>query len=237
MPLDHYFRVSQELNSLPGDKTTPQIQLSKENDNYLEHMLRVLKVCHTKFYNSPDPSKADIKEIIRETRLEVLSGCTIIFSGIIPVNVKPCDDPTWKLAEGFGATCLNDFEDGKEATHLIAKTPGTNKVNRAKKTPSLFLVNLEWLFESTRTWTLMNEFDFPLDNLPVLLKGSSPPTIIKKKIQFKQNGLEDEPERKRIKLKAIEREISSSDSEEGLDDEDLDLVAQWEGEMEDSTIH
>lgn len=48
----------------------------------------------------------DIRDILREQRKQVLKGCNIIFSGVIPMKQLPEKAPIWIDTESFGAKCL-----------------------------------------------------------------------------------------------------------------------------------
>uniref|UniRef100_A0A0E0K6A7 RNA polymerase II C-terminal domain phosphatase-like n=1 Tax=Oryza punctata TaxID=4537 RepID=A0A0E0K6A7_ORYPU len=53
----------------------------------------------------------DVREVIRQTRREVLRGCTAAFTGVIPSDGRASDHLVWRRAEQLGATCFDDEDD------------------------------------------------------------------------------------------------------------------------------
>ncbi len=94
----------------------------------------------------------------------------------------------WKLASSLGARCETDLRQGI-TTHVIAAKP-TSKVNKARNTPAVYLVNVEWLLECSKCWTRMDERDYPLENIPVLMDEEVPPDIpVLNELIVKKNGV------------------------------------------------
>ena len=56
--------------------------------------------------------------IIPRMRAETLAGVHILFSSVIPLDMRPESSEMWRLAIGFGATCHKELTP--EVTHLIA---------------------------------------------------------------------------------------------------------------------
>jgi len=106
----------------------------------------------------------------------------------------------WKLAESFGATCCDKFE--KSVTHVLAVKPGTHKVNEARENSGTYLVNANWLYESVKTWQRANEFNFPLENLPVF--HADQPSSKRRKVDYA--------------AKSINAEVQTSEGEESVDE-------------------
>lgn len=96
----------------------------------------------------------DVRNIISEKRKSVLSGCKIVFSGIIPLTEDCRTNQVWIDAENFGAICFQDLNE--EITHVVASKGGTDKVNRAKLAHKN-VVNLSWLYDSFWTWKKQDE--------------------------------------------------------------------------------
>ncbi len=94
----------------------------------------------------------------------------------------------WKLASSLGARCETDLRQGI-TTHVIAAKP-TSKVNKARNTPAVYLVNVEWLLECSKCWTRMDERDYPLESLPVLMDEKIPPDIpVLAELIVRKNGV------------------------------------------------
>jgi len=210
----HYFDTHREVNELPIDRAkvnvpkeevpTPDEKEAKpDSDTHLTHMLRILTKIHQKFYASD--SENDVKSIIRGMKKDVFHDCVFAFSGLIPINTKAKESEVWKLAESFGATCCDKFE--KQVTHVLAVKPGTHKVNEALNSSETFLVNANWLYESVKAWKRFDEFEFPLDNLPVLNQSN--------------------PHKRRKLAKSVNTEVQASEGEESADE----MASMLEQEM------
>lgn len=101
----------------------------------------------------------DVREIISEKRKSVLSGCKIVFSGIIPLTEDCHSNQVWIDAENFGAECSQDLND--EITHVVASKGGTDKVNRARLA-HINVVTISWLYDSFWTWKKQDENNYKL---------------------------------------------------------------------------
>uniref|UniRef100_A0A0E0CSJ8 RNA polymerase II C-terminal domain phosphatase-like n=1 Tax=Oryza meridionalis TaxID=40149 RepID=A0A0E0CSJ8_9ORYZ len=92
-----------------------------ERDGALAAALRVLRRVHAGFFAGGGGSfVADVREVIRRTRREVLRGCTVAFTRAIASGDH---HPMWRRAEQLGATCADDV--GPEVTHVVATKPTT----------------------------------------------------------------------------------------------------------------
>jgi RNA polymerase II C-terminal domain phosphatase-like 3/4 len=110
--------------------------------------LRVLKESHKRFFAAVDKSSRmmipDIRPLLAEIRSEILMGCCIVFSRIIPKDVKPDSHPAWAIACQMGATCVEDMSDA--VTHVIS-AGNTSKTEWALK-HGKYVVSIDWLLES-----------------------------------------------------------------------------------------
>jgi len=109
--------------------------------------LRVLKESHERFFAATNRSKekvADIRMLLAEIRSEILMGCCILFSRIIPKDEKPVSHPAWVVACQMGATCVEDISDS--VTHVIS-AGNTSKTEWALK-HGKYVVSIDWLLES-----------------------------------------------------------------------------------------
>lgn len=94
--------------------------------------------------------QCDAPLLIQELKDQVLQGCVIAFTGVIPRNVVPERAEIWQLAEAFGAICVHDLSD--RLTHLVTASLGTEKMYRASKIPGVKVVWLAWLQSSIALW-------------------------------------------------------------------------------------
>ncbi|KAL2425328.1 RNA polymerase II subunit A C-terminal domain phosphatase [Exophiala dermatitidis] len=103
----------------------------------------------------------DIKKVMPAMKMKVLSGVTIVFSGVLPLgtDIQSADISTW--AKTFGATITDKV--GRGVTHVVAARPGTAKVKQAVKR-GIKVVGTAWLIESMQQWR-------KLDEKPYLLEG------------------------------------------------------------------
>ena len=136
--------------------------------------LRVLTEVHHRFFNqyddeqqlhstitsSPsDTSIPDARVVLSAVRAQVLTGCCILFSGIIPREAAhPAQHPCWQMATSLGARCVR--EQGDEVTHVVAAdhTAKTKWARAAGK----YVVSSDWLLCSAFTWEWAEEGKYPL---------------------------------------------------------------------------
>lgn len=57
------------------------------DDEELNRTLNVLKNIHSRFYN--ENLNADVRYILPQLKSDVLNGCNLVFSGVIPINQPP----------------------------------------------------------------------------------------------------------------------------------------------------
>ena len=57
---------------------------------------------------------------------QVLAGVRILFTGLIPLEQPPETHALWRMAQAFGARCVQAADEG--VTHVVAKARGTEKV-------------------------------------------------------------------------------------------------------------
>ncbi len=104
-------------------------------------------------------SLPDARAHLRAVRAEILVGCCILFSRIIPKDVvDPSRHPFWQLAIHLGAKCVS--EQCPEVTHVVAANH-TDKTNWAEKVGKL-VVSPDWLMCCAFTWNHAEEERFPL---------------------------------------------------------------------------
>lgn len=150
-----------------------------------KHLLRlaeVLEECHRRYFNKAsaklksslinisipesqsiaDTTGADVKEILSEMRSEILRGCVITFSGVIPLHINPENAPVWKLAVRLGAECLRGFTKGR-TTHMVMpeyRRANTVKYEEALRSGCTFVVTTKWLDDCAINFEHREEFKY-----------------------------------------------------------------------------
>ncbi|KAL5535724.1 FCP1 [Sanghuangporus sanghuang] len=160
--------------------------LLKNDDDELLRVGRLLDEVHARFFAAYDnrlPGSNrqrksvgereipfDVKYIIPSIRKETFKGVHVLFSGVIPTNIRMDHEMTeiWRMARAFGATCHKDLT--KEVTHVVAAKRGTQKVEKANSQPGIFVVWLQWFTDSVAQWKRQDERRYLLD----AVKDTSP---------------------------------------------------------------
>lgn len=133
--------------------------LLNPTDFELDRVGGILRTIHRQYYEAYDerdpsseslPMQCDAPLLIQELKDQVLQGCVIAFTGVIPRNVQPERAEIWQLAEAFGAICVHDLSD--RLTHLVTASLGTEKMYRASKMPGVKTVWLAWLQSCIALW-------------------------------------------------------------------------------------
>ncbi|KAK8739925.1 hypothetical protein OTU49_003269 [Cherax quadricarinatus] len=154
-----------------------------DNDDYLLYLEDILKKIHKRFfeeYDAPqeqaivDHPLPDLKAIVPAVRKEVLKGVNIVFSGVVPQQMKLQYSKAYIIATSFGASvserlivkAKTDTENGDKkniyTTHMVAANLHTEKVNSARKHKSIKIVTPNWLWKCAERWELVEEQLFPL---------------------------------------------------------------------------
>lgn len=138
-----------------------------DNDDYLLYLEDILKKIHTVFFKEyeaclkeqegkkhttqqagrqegaavHEKQLPDLKKIVPAVKREVLQGVNIVFSGVVPQQVKLKDSKAYLIGTSFGATVSEKLvvrgEAGSPTTHLVAANRHTEKVNAARKVKSV----------------------------------------------------------------------------------------------------
>ncbi|KAI6656411.1 RNA polymerase II subunit A C-terminal domain phosphatase isoform X1 [Oopsacas minuta] len=155
-----------------------------DTDKFLLYLITTLTKIHSMFYAKYSKIQAhhgysptreqqldtpDLKEIIPRLRHSVLKGACLLFTGVIPTNRNPQEDPIWNTARAFGATIHSHIYTPQESTgklspttHVIATKPGTNKYREAVRIPGIHIVTPDWLWACAETWQWIDEKDYPV---------------------------------------------------------------------------
>lgn len=170
----------------------PRHHILEDHDRQLESLEQSLQLVHTHYFEhyarhlawkqggrvaelrgskrkqpvseASDPeSIPDVKTIMPSLKKEVLSGVTIVLSGVVPLgwDIQHSDIAMW--AKSFGARIEEDIS--KRTTHLVAARNRTAKVRQALKRGKgkVKIVNPQWLVRSLAQWTKLDEKPYLLD--------------------------------------------------------------------------
>jgi len=191
---------------ISGESTTTE----DENDVALMWTRDILERMHSKFYTAVEKNdngnNITVPRLIREMRTQVLKGCTLVFSGLIPLyqqnQTSQFPRPAVvRYGESLGATVKDHVDD--TITHVVAARDGTDKIRLARRVPGCNVVKPSWLMECV--WTMTRR-----DVTPHLL--GKPAVAVAKEPQ----------------AMAATGDDSSSSSD---DDDDDDLAAMLEADM------
>ncbi|XP_071686391.1 RNA polymerase II C-terminal domain phosphatase-like 4 [Rutidosis leptorrhynchoides] len=128
-----------------------------ETDGALASVLKVLKRVHSMFFDpelGDNFADRDVRKMLGAVRSEVLKGCKVVFSRVLPSKYD-----LWMLAERLGATCLTEVDTS--VTHVISTDAGTEKSRWAVKEKK-FLVEPRWLLAANFLWKRQPEEKFPV---------------------------------------------------------------------------
>ncbi len=136
----------------------------EEKDDYLLYLEEILKIIHREFFRlyGRTGKIPDLKEVIPNTRGQVLQGVNMVFSGIVPNRMRLEDSQAYKIATSLGARVTQNIEP--DTTHLVAYRAGTIKAHAASKRKNIKLVTPEWLWSCAERWEKVDERIFPLES-------------------------------------------------------------------------
>ncbi|SPO20264.1 related to FCP1 - TFIIF interacting component of CTD phosphatase [Ustilago trichophora] len=150
-----------------------------DDDTELDRVFSILDSLHTEWYSKydqmqahpkPQPAsdptiqKPSVVDLIGAKKADVLRGCTIVFSSMIPFGHDAEKSDLWALAREFGATPASEIEPGV-TTHVVAARPGTAKVHQALRlahkgkdgNAGLEVVWPSWFHVSASRWARQDE--------------------------------------------------------------------------------
>jgi len=192
----------------------PSDARESETDEQLLATADILKRLHHRYYNTSNESRrANVPEILQRMRSEVLSGCQLVLSGLVPLHQQQRQQNSQgprphfvRYGESLGARVLTAVT--KSTTHVVAAKDGTDKIMTARRVKGCRIVKAAWLMDCARTLKRCDERKYIL----------GPPAT---------TGI-DIRDSKVQPLADSTRENSSSSSG---DDEDDDFAADLESEM------
>lgn len=134
----------------------------QDPDDYLLYLETILMRIHDRYYKQYDETKEipDLKVLIPKFKSEVFADISIVFSGLVPNNVKIEYSRPYLIATNLGAKVTNSISE--ETTHLVAASTGTQKVFQAQKNKKIYIVTPEWLWTCSERWEHVEEKLFPL---------------------------------------------------------------------------
>lgn len=185
------FRGFAEVNNQAGvDVTATQGKeqsesVTAENDEGLVYCNNILGRIHQRFYMhvTRDMSNALKKEsditvpqIIDQMRKEVLRGCTVVISGLIPLGEQPRSEkkgkarsPIVRYVEQLGGNITTDVNGN--TTHVIAARTGTEKVFKGVRVRGCAIVSVDWLMLCYWSMSLIDVTPYLL--LPIRVKETA----------------------------------------------------------------
>ncbi|XP_060805701.1 RNA polymerase II subunit A C-terminal domain phosphatase [Amyelois transitella] len=161
-------RIEEEVEPRWVETADGQIEV-EDPDDYLIYLEDILKRIHKHFYELYDRSESkqipDLKMVIPEVKSEVLSGASLVFSGLVPTHQRLETSRAYLVARSLGAEVTQDFTEN--STHLVAVRSGTAKVNASRrlgdnKGGKLHVVAPEWLWACAERWERVDERLYPL---------------------------------------------------------------------------
>ena len=155
-----------DVNNASGVDLTGQ-DTSDGTDRQLLWTADILKRLHDRYYKSSVPTT--VPDTLETMRKEVLAGCRLVFSGIIPLHKQKLGpnvprEPLVRYAESLGATILNTVT--KSTTHVVAAKDGTDKVLAARRIEGCRIVQASWLMECMHSVSRRDESAHFLNGKP-----------------------------------------------------------------------
>ncbi|XP_049876843.1 RNA polymerase II subunit A C-terminal domain phosphatase [Pectinophora gossypiella] len=140
----------------------------EDPDDYLIYLEDILKRIHKHFYDVYDKAEGkqipDLKAVIPEVKSKVLTGCSLVFSGLVPTHQRLETSRAYLVARSLGAEVTQDFTE--DTTHLVAVRSGTAKVNATRRMGDgknkMQVVTPEWLWTCAERWERVDERLYPL---------------------------------------------------------------------------
>jgi hypothetical protein len=121
-------------------------------------------------------SDITVPQIIDQMRKEVLRGCTIVISGLIPLGEQPRSEkkaksrtPIVRYVEQLGGNVAADVN--VNTTHVIAARTGTEKVFKGVRVRGCAIVSVDWLMWCYWSISLIDVTPYLL--LPIRVKETA----------------------------------------------------------------
>jgi RNA polymerase II subunit A-like phosphatase len=147
----------------------------QDDDEELKYLERHLTALHSAYYAEYDANRAshlaaptaantvdlssvpDAGRILDELKGEVLRGCKIVLSGVLPRGVDIYRSEIGLQITSFGAELRPKIT--RDVTHLVvnAAQPGREKLLAARRRPHIKIVGQEWLAACFKQWEAVDE--------------------------------------------------------------------------------
>ena len=226
--------TSVSTSSTPTTPSSPQTpdhlsphrhHLLQDTDTELHHLGRALTTIHTAFFtqyasslalhsNAQTPDELSlslvpsIPHLLPRLKRRVLSGLTIVLSGVVPLGVDVVRSDIALWAQSFGARISLSVRKG--VTHVVAARERTQKVRQAARLSGVKVVRVGWLIDSLREWRRKDETAYLVRIHPDDVKGRA----------TDEEGLAEG-----------DRGLSEEDVEDSNDDDDEDDDDDRNGEI------
>lgn len=153
-----------------------------DDDQEMSRIQSILESIHEQWYkrydemqarpkpqeaSDPTIQKPDVIEYIAAKKAQVLQGCVIVFSSMIPIGHASETSDLWAVAKEFGAVPSDKVEPGV-TTHIVAALANTAKVLQAQKAGGIEVVWSSWFHVSTSRWQRQSESLYKIPVLPNL---------------------------------------------------------------------
>lgn len=171
-----------DLNNAAGvdlsqgpSKEKPQGQ--SELDQQLRWSLDILLRLHERYYASTGSNWVSVPEILGSMRREVLKGCNVVLSGLVPLNRENATDDSSRprpgvvrYVESLGGTVMPSVTSA--TTHVVGAKDGSEKIKAARRIPGCLIVKPSWLMECVWTVTRRDETEHLLGPVPTAGPGA-----------------------------------------------------------------
>ncbi|CAN4113195.1 unnamed protein product [Withania somnifera] len=160
----HFFTSSCRQFGLKCKSLSEQRSDENEAEGALASVLKVLQRIHSLFF---DPEREDnimerdVRQVLKTVRKEILKGCKIVFTGVIPIQCQPENHHYWRLAEQLGATFSTEVNES--VTHVVSMNDKTEKSRQAVREEK-FLVHPGWIEAANYLWRKPPEENFPVSS-------------------------------------------------------------------------
>ena len=119
--------------------------------------------------NNNGPS---IPKILTTIRKSILNSCNIVFTGIIPQEIRFIEHPFIRLVYFYGGQVSQQVQNG--VTHVVCSQPGTEKSIYGSK-QGCYIVTKDWFLHSITKWKHMDEKQYMFSEMNKYLSNSNPP--------------------------------------------------------------
>ena len=247
----------------------PRHHLLRDDDRELQYLEKALRKVHAEFFetyvrqvasiqggrlgqlrpgdrrkqplhaNSDLAMVPDMKVLLPQVKRTVLSGVTIVFSGVKPLHVDILQFDQAILARNFGARV--EQRVNRRTTHVVAGNSRTNKAKAAFKR-NIKVVSSQWIKDSITQWEKLDETSYLMqyDGAdPLFRKGENADDILSDSddppsaFDAEEDDSATPSRRKRPALTLDINDDEESDIEGVLPSEDIDDQSPVGGGKED----